>query len=177
MNECRPRQLLPWAGVTTADPVLVMPLSNTTMDPNNLYWVSFKALYQRLQAANRSSITELKEQLNLNFQWLLNGLDKFTGPSDESLSALKAGKSLKASAWGSGRGIAIDKQLINATIELSQLLVGSFGYWLFTKRSFCKCSVRACSSRPYCLQTARQKHHSSWYPLNTAYSSCPTAHL
>lgn len=93
------------------------------MDTSELYWLPFKAVYQQLQAANRSTLSVLGEQLNLNFQWLLDGLNKFQTPNEKSLSALKAGKSLKASAWGPKRGIAVDKHLVSATVELGQLLV------------------------------------------------------
>eukprot|EP00878_Enallax_costatus_P033557 GHUV01037069.1.p2 GENE.GHUV01037069.1~~GHUV01037069.1.p2 ORF type:complete len:100 (-),score=14.45 GHUV01037069.1:128-427(-) len=93
------------------------------MDASGLYWLSFKAVYQQLQAANRSTIDGLSEQLNLNFEWLLDGLSKFQKPNTSSRDTLNAGKSLRASSWGAKRGVAVDKHLVDATVELSQLLV------------------------------------------------------
>eukprot|EP00878_Enallax_costatus_P024102 GHUV01025695.1.p1 GENE.GHUV01025695.1~~GHUV01025695.1.p1 ORF type:complete len:218 (+),score=54.30 GHUV01025695.1:270-923(+) len=92
------------------------------MDASGLYWLSFKAVYQQLQAANRSTIDGLSEQLNLNFEWLLDGLSKFQKPNTSSRDTLNAGKSLRASSWGAKRGVAVDKHLVDATVELSQLL-------------------------------------------------------
>jgi hypothetical protein len=93
------------------------------MDTSGLYWLPFKQVYQQLQAANRSSLSGLTELLNLNFGWLLKGLNKFAGPNEKSANAVKGGGAHKAPAWGAKRGIGIDKHLANATAELSQLLV------------------------------------------------------
>jgi hypothetical protein len=93
------------------------------MDTSELYWQSFKQVYQQLQSANRSSLSSLDETLNLNFSWLLDGLSRFAVPNEKSVTALKGGGVHKAPAWGARRGIAIDKHLTDATTELSQLLV------------------------------------------------------
>ncbi|KAF6258720.1 hypothetical protein COO60DRAFT_1701205 [Scenedesmus sp. NREL 46B-D3] len=76
------------------------------MDTSELYWLSFKRVYQQVQAANRSSLSVLSETLNYNFNWLLHGLSK----------------SIQGAGLGRQAGIAIDKHLANATVELSQLL-------------------------------------------------------
>eukprot|EP00879_Flechtneria_rotunda_P023585 GHRR01024951.1.p1 GENE.GHRR01024951.1~~GHRR01024951.1.p1 ORF type:complete len:412 (+),score=173.54 GHRR01024951.1:112-1347(+) len=92
------------------------------MDASELYWLPFRQVYQQLQAANKSSIASLNELLNLNLQWLLEGLGRFERPSEQSAKALQAGKVLKAPAWGSKRGITIDKHLVEATLDLSNTL-------------------------------------------------------
>jgi len=51
-------------------------------------------------------------------------LDDLAFQITRSAAALKAGGALRASTWGSKKGIVVDKHLVNATLELSQLLVG-----------------------------------------------------
>lgn len=94
------------------------------MDASDLYWLPFRQVYQQLQAANRSSLDSLNELLKLNHSWLLDGTARFGIPNNTSAAALKGGGALRASTWGSKKGIVVDKHLVNATMELSQLLVG-----------------------------------------------------
>jgi len=93
------------------------------MDASELYWLSFRAVFQALQGGEQAAAPGIDQLLKLNAGWLLHGLCRFKPPSPTSAAALKTGGALKAPAWGARRGIAVDKSLIPATLELSQLLV------------------------------------------------------
>jgi hypothetical protein len=94
------------------------------MDSSEHYWLPWLQTYQKLQAATRTGTAGVQAELKQVQQWLQDGAARFKPPSEQSAATLKKGGTLKASAYGPGKGFAIDKQLVEATLELSQLLVG-----------------------------------------------------
>lgn len=96
------------------------------MDSSEYYWLPWLHTYQKLQAATRTGTSGFDAELKQVHQWLQEGAARFKPPSEQSSAAVKKGGNLKASAYGPGKGFAINKQLVQATLELSQLLVGSY---------------------------------------------------
>jgi hypothetical protein len=94
------------------------------MDSSEYYWLPWLYTYQKLQAATRTGTPGFDKDLKQVQQWLQDGATRFKSPSEQSAAALKKGGNLKATAYGPGKGVAIDKHLVQATLELSQLLVG-----------------------------------------------------
>jgi hypothetical protein len=94
------------------------------MDSSEYYWLPWLYTYQKLQAATRTGTAGFDKDLKQVQQWLQDGAARFKPPSEQSAAALKKGGNLKATAYGPGKGFAVDKQLVQATLELSQLLVG-----------------------------------------------------
>jgi hypothetical protein len=97
------------------------------MDASAIYWLPWLRCYQSLQAANSVRLPALEGELKLLSGWLLEGGARFKPPSPASAAALSKGGAMKAAAYGPGKGFAVDKQLVQATLELSQLLVRSGG--------------------------------------------------
>lgn len=93
------------------------------MDSSEYYWLPWLQSYQKLQAATRTGTAGVQTELKQVQLWLAEGAARFKPPSEQSSAALKKGGTLKAAAYGPGKGFAIDKQLVQATLELSQLLV------------------------------------------------------
>lgn len=97
------------------------------MDVSEHYWLPWLRVYQNLQAATRTGTASgFEAELKQLQSWLQDGAARFKPPSEASAAALRKGGPLRASAYGPKRGVAVDKQLVQATLELSQLLVGSF---------------------------------------------------
>jgi hypothetical protein len=96
------------------------------MDSSEYYWLPWLHIYQKLQAATRTGTSSLDAELKQVHQWLQEGAARFKPPSEQSAAAIKKGGNLKASAYGPGKGFAIDKQLVQATLELSPLLVSQY---------------------------------------------------
>ena len=93
---------------------------------DSIYWLPWLHTYQKLQAATRTGASGVEADLKLVQQWLQEGAARFQPPSSGSAAALQKGGNLKAAAYGPGKGFAIDKQLVQATMELSKLLVRVF---------------------------------------------------
>lgn len=92
-------------------------------DSSEFYWLPWLHTYQKLQAATRTGASGVDADLKLVQRWLQEGAARFKPPSEQSAAKLKQGGNLKASDYGTNKGVAIDKQLVQATLELSQLLV------------------------------------------------------
>lgn len=99
------------------------------MDCSEYYWLPWLRSYQQLQAATRTGTAGFESELKQVQQWLQEGATCFKAPSEQAAAALKKGGTFKASAYGPQRGFSVDKQLVQATLELSQLLVGAVLLW------------------------------------------------
>lgn len=93
------------------------------MDCSDIYWPPWLHIYQQVQASRRTGTAGVEQELKKAQRWLQEGAACFKSPSEQAAAALRKGGSLKASAYGPGKGFVIDKQLVQATVELSQLLV------------------------------------------------------
>lgn len=131
------------------------------MDSSEHYWLPWLQTYQKLQAATRTGTAGVPAELKQVQQWLQDGAARFKPPSEQSAATLKKGGTLKASAYGPGKGFAIDKQLVEATLELSQLLVGVTHT---NKRAACLSAV-ACV--PSCLFTQHLQRSRSQHTVPT----------
>jgi hypothetical protein len=155
------------------------------MDSSEYYWLPWLYTYQKLQAATRTGTPGFDKDLKQVQHWLQDGASRFKPPSEQSAAALKKGGNLKATAYGPGKGVAIDKQLVQATLELSQLLVSGWAIDSSLQRgavdslalantaSLGGQSVQHNSEHrnalSYCRSTSSSSSNSTWFHSATAH--------
>jgi len=129
------------------------------MDCSEYYWLPWLRTYQQLQAATRTGTAGFEPELKQVQQWLQEGATCFKPPSEQAAAALKKGGTFKASAYGPQRGFSVDKQLAQATLELSQLLVSAVLLWQ-TQQATCGV-IAHCSKDQVALHRAGigRQHH------------------
>lgn len=89
---------------------------------DQLLWKPFRRLYHVLQAANEATLHGLQHDLQDQEHWLLSSVAGFKPANEASRKVLQEGAPIPFK----GGKLVLDKRLLQATGELSQLLVSIY---------------------------------------------------